>query len=301
MNRPVIQLLRPHQWLKNGFVFTPLFFSGHATDWNYLWPCLLAFLSFCLAASGIYCFNDIHDAEADRQHPVKCLRPVASGAVSKRTAYVIMGAAWVLAFALATLDSFILHSSPFSSKALVGTLLFYIVMNVAYCVKLKQIALLDVFIIATGFVLRIVAGGLATGIILSHWIVLITFLLALFLALAKRRDDVAIYETLGVKTRKDVERYNMAFLNESIGILGSVTIVCYILYTVSNEVVERIGSRYLYATSVFVLAGILRYMQLSFVDRKSGSPTKVLLHDHFIQICIIGWITAFAIILYAPL
>ena len=172
-------------------------------------------------------------------------------------------------------------------------------MNIAYCVKFKQIALLDVLIIAMGFVLRIVAGGLATGIILSHWIVLTTFLLALFLAVAKRRDDVAIYETSGVKARKNVVRYNMDFLNQSIGILGSITIMCYILYTVSNEVVERIGSRYLYATSVFVLAGILRYMQLTLVDRKSGSPTKVLLHDHFIHVCIIGWILAFTFILYA--
>ena len=181
---------------------------------------------------------------------------------------------------------------------LIGTLLIYIFMNIAYCVKLKQIALLDIFVIATGFVLRIVAGGLATGIILSHWIVLITFLLALFLAVAKRRDDVAIYETSGIMARKNVVRYNMDFLNQSIGFLGSVTIMCYILYTVSNEVVERMGSHYLYATSVFVLAGIMRYMQLTLVDRKSGSPTKVLLHDHFIHSCIIGWIVAFTLILY---
>ena len=153
--------------------------------------------------------------------------------------------------------------------------------------------------IATGFVLRIVAGGIATGIILSHWIVLTTFLLALFLALAKRRDDVVIYESSGVKARKNIVRYNMDFLNQSIGILGSVTMMCYILYTVSNEVAERVGTHYLYATSVFVLAGILRYMQLTFVDRKSGSPTKVLLHDHFIHACVIGWILTFAIILYA--
>ena len=171
-------------------------------------------------------------------------------------------------------------------------------MNVAYCVRLKQIALLDVFVIATGFVLRIAAGGLATGIILSHWIVLTTFLLALFLAVAKRRDDVVIYEASGIKARKSVEHYNKFFLGIAIGVLGSITIMCYILYTVSNEVVDRIGSRYLYATSVFVLAGILRYMQLTFVDQKSGSPTEVLLHDRFIHFSIIGWIVAFTLILY---
>ena len=202
---------------------------------------------------------------------------------------------WIAAFTLIALDCFYCGGIQ---KGLALTLVFYIVMNVAYCIKLKQIALLDIFIIATGFVLRIVAGGLATGIILSHWIVLTTFLLALFLAVAKRRDDVVIYETSGVKARNNVVQYNMDFLNISIGILGSITIMCYILYTVSNEVVERIGSHYLYATSVFVLAGILRYMQLTFVDQKSGSPTMVLQHDHFIHVCIIGWIVAFTIILY---
>lgn len=296
MNRHIITLIRPHQWLKNLFVFTPLFFDRHATDWDYVWPCTVAFVAFCLAASGIYCFNDIHDAEADRLHPVKRMRPVASGVVSRRTAYVAMGIVWIVAFTLVT---WMYRYCGSIQRGVIGTLLFYIAMNIAYCVKLKQIALLDVFIIAMGFVLRIVAGGLATGIVLSHWIVLTTFLLALFLAVAKRRDDVAIYETSGVKARKNVVRYNMDFLNQSIGILGSITIMCYILYTVSNEVVERIGNHYLYVTSVFVLAGILRYMQLTLVDRKSGSPTKVLLHDHFIHVCIIGWIMAFTFILYA--
>lgn len=295
MNRQIITLIRPHQLVKNIFVFTPLFFDRHVTDWHYVWPCLVAFIAFCLAASGIYCFNDIHDADADRQHPVKCMRPVASGAVSKQTAYVTMSIVWILAIML------VAWACIYSGRiriGLIGTLLLYVVMNVAYCIKLKQIALLDVFMIAIGFVLRVAAGGMATGIILSHWIVLTTFLLTLFLAVAKRRDDAAIYETTGVKARKNVECYNMDFLNQSIGVLGSVTIVCYILYTVSDEVVERMGSHYLYVTSVFVLAGIMRYMQITLVDRKSGNPTKVLLRDHFIHVCIIGWISAFTIILY---
>lgn len=298
MNRHVITLMRPRQWLKNIFVFTPLFFDRHATDWCYVWPCVVTFVVFCLAASGVYCFNDIHDAEADRLHPVKRMRPVACGAVGKRTAYATMAGLWLLAFALVALTRFTIHSSLFSGEALTGTLLLYIGMNVAYCVRLKQIALVDIFVVATGFVLRIVAGGLATGIVLSHWIVLTTFLLALFLVVAKRRDDVAIYETSGVKARQNVARYNMDFLNQTIGILGSITIVCYILYTVSGEVVERTGSRHLYATSVFVLAGIMRYMQLTLVDRKSGSPTVVLLHDGFIHFCIAGWIVSFVVILY---
>ena len=315
MNRHIIRLLRPHQWLKNVFVFTPLFFSGHAAEWRYVWPCVIAFLAFCMVASGIYCFNDIHDAEADRLHPVKQKRPLASGAVSKPTAYIVMGTAWLLAFALIVLTAIRRGGTAFPPEvALAATLFFYIVMNIAYCVRLKQIALLDVLIIAMGFVLRIIAGGLVAGISLSHWIVLTTFLLALFLAMAKRRDDLAIYETSGVKPRKNIVRYNMDFLNLSIAVLGSITIMCYILYTVSGEglrigsrrggtafppATERVGSRYLYVTSVFVVAGILRYMQLTLVDRKSGSPTMVLLHDHFVLVCVMGWILSFAVILYS--
>ena len=168
MNSPILLLLRPHQWLKNGFVFTPLFFSGHAAEWCYVWPGMVAFVAFCLAASGIYCLNDIHDAEADRLHPVKCLRPVASGAVSKRTAYIIMLAVWLLAFALIAAWSLF---SGNAQKGLAATMLSYVAMNIFYCVKLKQIPLLDVFMIAMGFVLRILAGGLVVGIHLSHWIV----------------------------------------------------------------------------------------------------------------------------------
>ncbi|MCR4851984.1 MAG: decaprenyl-phosphate phosphoribosyltransferase [Prevotella sp.] len=293
MNRHLIKLLRPHQWLKNAFIFAPLFFDRHVTDWCYLWPSIVAFLAFCLASSGIYCFNDIHDIDADRQHPVKRMRPVASGEVSIRMAYITMLTAWGSACALVVLGSFSnIH------KGLLGTLLLYIIMNVAYCARLKQTAILDVFIIAIGFVLRIIAGGLATGITLSHWIVLTTFMLALFLALAKRRDDVVIYQASGIKARKNVMHYNMDFLNLAIAVLGGVTIMCYILYTVSDDVVARIGNQYLYVTSVFVVAGILRYMQLTFVEQKSGSPTKVLMHDHFIIVCVVGWIALFAIILY---
>ena len=295
MNRHIIRLIRPHHWLKNSFVFTPLFFSRHATDWSYVWPCILVFIAFCFAASGVYCFNDIRDVEADRLHPVKCMRPVASGAVCKRAAYIVMGAVWLLAFVLIVVWSFFCGNIQ---KGLSATLFFYIVMNICYCVKLKQIVLLDVFVIALGFVLRIIAGGLVLSIHLSHWIVLTTFLLALFLALAKRHDDVAVFEASGVKPRKSVEQYNMAFLGPATAVLGSITMMCYILYTLSSDVVERIGNHYLYTTSLFVLAGILRYMQLTFVSQKSGSPTNVLLHDRFIHACILGWLVAFVIILY---
>lgn len=161
-----------------------------------------------------------------------------------------------------------------------------------------MITIIDVFIIAFGFVLRIFVGGVAVGIHLSHWIILMTFLLALFLAFAKRRDDVVIYQETGVSARKNVNRYNLEFMNQTIGIIASITMVCYIMYTVSEEVVERMHTQYLYATSVFVLAGIVRYLQITIVDVKSGSPTKVLMKDRFVQLCIIGWILTFILILY---
>lgn len=294
MIREIIRLLRPHQWLKNAFVFMPLFFDRHATEWNYVWPCIVAFAAFCLTASGVYCLNDVCDAEADRRHPSKRMRPVASGAVSKRMAYGVMAVLWVAAFALTGLC----FCGSSVALELSSTLLLYLLMNVAYCLRLKRVAILDVFVIAVGFVLRIAVGGIATGIWLSHWIVITTFLLALFLALAKRRDDMTLYEDSGIRARQNIERYNRDFLASAIAILGSVTIMCYILYTLSNEVLERTGSKSLYATSAFVLAGILRYLQLIFVDGKSGSPTQILLHDNFIQTCIAGWIAMFVIILY---
>lgn len=174
----------------------------------------------------------------------------------------------------------------------------YIILNIAYSLKLKHLAIVDVFIIATGFVLRVLAGGLATDIHITHWIVLMTFLLALFLAFAKRRDDVVMFESSGVETRKTASQYNLSFLNEAISIVASITMVCYILYTVSPEVVERFNSPYVYLTSLFVLAGIIRYLQITIVDVKNGSPTRVLLHDRFIQGCIICWIASFALIIY---
>lgn len=174
----------------------------------------------------------------------------------------------------------------------------YLVLNVAYCVKLKHYAIIDVFIIAIGFVLRLFAGAFASGAAISHWIVMLTFLLALFLAFAKRRDDVVSYENTGVLARRNINRYNIAFMNQSLSVIAAVTLVSYILYCVSPDVISRIGSDYLYVTSVFVLAGIIRYLQLSIVDLKSGSPTRILLKDRFIQGCIFFWLLTFLVLLY---
>ena len=287
-----IQLLRPLQWLKNVFVFAPIFFSNNLLKPEFFWPTLVIFASFCLISSAIYCFNDLRDVEADRQHPKKCKRPIASGAVSIRGGYVMMF--------LCTIGSLLLI--PFTHS--VNTPYLYIIvaaywlMNVAYCIKLKQYAILDVSIIAIGFVMRVLIGGLTTDIWISHWLVMMTFLLTLFLAFTKRNDDYRIYEQTGTKPRVSITGYNKTFINEATAIIASVTLVCYIMYTMSPEVIERMGTRYVYLTTGWVLAGLLRYLQNMIVYGLSGSPTKSLVKDHFVQFCIIGWIASFFVILY---
>lgn len=290
----LILLLRPHQWLKNAFIFLPLFFDGKMLMKEYLIPSIVMFFSYSFAASGIYCFNDVYDLEADKLHPKKCKRPIASGAISKSMGYTLMALCYIASLCIIYLYDWQVGNQT----ALNGIIVTYLLMNVAYCIKLKQFAIVDVFIIAVGFVLRVFAGGFATGIYLSHWIVLMTFLLALFLAFAKRRDDVVMYENTGIKARNNVNRYNLAFMNQSIAIIGSITMVCYIMWSVSPEVIARFHNSYIYMTTIFVLAGIIRYMQITIVDVKSGSPTKVLIKDRFIQCCIAGWCLSFVFIIY---
>lgn len=288
----MIRLLRPAQWAKNIFVFLPMFFGGYLLDAAMWLSTVLAFASFCMAASAIYCLNDIIDAPADRKHPVKCRRPVASGMVSP-------AAAWVL-FALLIIGAEAVAFMSFGANDIkvAATVTAYLMLNVAYCFGLKRIAVVDVMAIALGFVLRLAAGGLACGIPLSPWIVLMTFLLTLFLAFAKRRDDVIIRRDTGTVTRKNTRNYSLEFLNMTLGVLAAVTLVCYVMYTVSPEVTERLHCSYVYVSTIFVLAGLLRYMQLAIVDEKSGSPTRILLHDRFIQACCVLWLLFFAAILY---
>lgn len=287
----VISLLRPQQWAKNFFVFLPLFFSGKISNTNLLLTTFIVFISFSFIASSIYCFNDIHDMNADRIHPKKCIRPIACGKISITQAYIIM----VICISTSLLITFLWINNFISIYIIISS---YFTLNILYSIKLKQIAIVDVFIIASGFVLRILAGGKATNIELSHWIILMTFLLALFLAFAKRKDDITIYEKTGTIVRKNIGQYNLQFMDQTLSIIASITVVCYIMYTVSDDVIKRLNSSYLYITSVWVLAGIIRYLQLTTVDMKSGNPTKILMTDRFIQYCISGWIISFIIILY---
>jgi len=284
----IIKLMRPHQYIKNLFIFLPLFFALQITNIDLLTNAFIAFIAFSLSASAIYTLNDYHDIEEDKQHPKKKNRPLASEAISKTQAIVIMAVLAISGFTLiATL-----------SINAVGVLASYVVMNIAYSFYLKHIAILDVTIIAIGFVLRLFVGSAVTGIQLSMWIVIMTFLLALFMALAKRRDDVLIFLETGKKVRKVIDGYNLQFLDTAMAIMASVVIVAYTIYTTSTEVVERFHSEYLYLTALFVILGIMRYLQIAFVHLDSGSPTKIVLKDHFMQATIIAWIISFTWILY---
>ena len=289
----ILKLIRPQQWLKNVFVMIPMFFGGSLLDPGDIRASVLTFLAYSFIASSVYCFNDINDVEADRRHPVKCKRPLASGALT-------MGAAWglmALTLALAAAFTAMLGGKEHILKV-GGVLLFYYIMNLCYCAKLKQYAIVDVCVVAFGFVLRVLAGGFATDITPSKWLVLMTFLLTLFLSFAKRRDDVLRMNETGEPPRKNTIRYNLTFINQAITVSASVTLVCYIMYTVSPEVVARFGSDMLYLTSVFVLLGLLRYMQITVVDKKSGDPTKMVLRDRFTQLVIAAWALTFLVIIY---
>ena len=291
MKHPLYKLIRPKQRVKNVFVLLPLFFSGNLFDWPLLSGALLTMLAYCFIASSVYCYNDIVDVEADRRHPVKCKRPIASGAISVRMGYALMALMFLLSMGMVALLSI-------NRLQVGGVFLFYYVMNLGYCAKLKQYAIIDVCVVAFGFVLRIVAGGEACDVLLSKWIVLMTFLLTLFLSFAKRRDDVLRMNKTGEAPRKNTIRYNLTFINQAITITASVTLVCYIMYTVSPEVAEHFNNEYLYLTTVFVILGLLRYIQIAVVDEKSGDPTKVVLHDRFTQLIIAGWVLTFTFMIY---
>jgi len=284
----IIKLMRPQQYIKNLFIFLPLFFALKITDISLLLNDIIAFIAFSVTASAIYILNDYHDIEEDQQHPRKKYRPLASGEISKPKAVRIMGMLAVIGFGLMVMISW----------QAVGILTVYVLLNIAYSFYLKHVAILDVAIIAIGFVLRLFIGAAVTNITLSMWIVVMTFLLALFMALAKRRDDVLIYMKTGKKMRKVIDGYNLQFLDTAMAIMASVVIVAYTIYTTSPDVTERFHTQYLYLTSLFVILGIMRYLQIAFVHLDSGSPTKIVFKDRFIQLVLLGWIVTFTGILY---
>lgn len=284
--KQIIKLLRPHQYIKNLFVFAPLFFSFYFELYNVM-NTLSAFILFSLVASSVYVLNDLLDIKEDKLHPIKCNRPLASGAVKVNTAYWLIVVLALFSFVVA----FLLN------ERLAYILMVYFLMNVAYSFGLKHIAVVDIFIIATGFVLRLFAGAVFLDENLSMWIIIMTFLLAVFLAFAKRRDDVLLH-LKGKQTRKNIDGYNLEFVNAAMTVMSAVIIVCYIQYTISLDVITRLKTDHVYLTSIFVILGVLRYMQITFVENKSGSPTQVVIRDRFLQATIFFWLLSFVVIYY---
>jgi len=287
-SKAIVHLLRPHQYVKNGFIWLPVFFAHKLNDFAAVQHTFYAFVIFCLAASSVYVLNDIIDRESDRNHPVKRERPLAKGILSNAEAYSIF---FILISISFTFSIF------FLSYHFAAIIACYIVINIFYSIYLKNIAIIDIFCIATGFVLRVFAGATSSNVPVSHWIIIMTFLLAVLIALGKRRDDIMISDS-STEIRKSLKGYNLDFISLSMVIMSSVVIVSYILYCVSNEVVKKYNTENLYLTSFWVLLGILRYMQLVFVHKKGGAPTSILLHDYFLWIVITGWIFTFYWLIY---
>lgn len=284
----VLKLMRLHQYVKNLFLFLPLFFVGQITNLELTTNAFVAFIAFSITASSVYILNDYLDIDDDRKHPTKKDRPLASGLILKKQAFLLMSSlsiSGLIIMANQSIQAFIV-------------LLIYIALNILYSFRLKHVAIVDITIISVGFVLRILIGAFVTETPLSKWIVTMTFLLALFLAFAKRRDDVLHFMTTGKKMRKVIDGYNLKLIDGAMVIMSSVVIVSYLLYTTSPEVVKRFNNEYLYLTSFFVVIGILRYMQITLVKNNSGSPTKILLKDKFLIIVILSWLTSFLFLIY---
>ena len=284
-----IILLRPKHWAKNLFLFVPLFFAGRFFELDEIVLLAAGFFSFSFLASSIYIINDYRDIEDDKKHPEKRRRPLASGAVNKTYALVLSVSLTIIGFILAYLVDR-------SGKFLFISGIYYI-MNLLYSFGLKNIAIVDILILAAGFVLRVKGGAELAHLNTTEWFIIMTFLLALFMAIAKRRDDVMLKISTGTEMRKSMKGYSLEFLNMMLGLFCAILIVSYINFTVTPAAHEKYGYRLFY-TSLFVIAALMRYLQITFIHNKAGSPTDVLYKDRFIQITLLLWAASFFVILY---
>ena len=282
-----IRLLRPNNWIKNFIIFSPLFFAGEIHNIVLLQNSLVAFVSFSFLASSIYILNDTIDIEHDRMHPIKKNRPLASGEISIIHASILGISLLILGLGLIyriSVNGFYIS-------------LLYIGIMIGYCLLFRKIALLDIGIIALGFVIRLTIGSTVTGIPNSNWIIIMTFLLALFIALAKRRDDLLIPFLIDDKIRESLNGYNLSLVNSLITVLVPIIIVSYLLYCTADENMVRVGKN-LYITTIFVLCGFMRYLQLVYVNNLGGDPIKLLTKDKSMQLIMVIWLASFTSILY---
>ena len=282
--------LRPSQWTKNLVIFAGLIFGQRLLDPRAVGRSIAAFAIFCALAGVVYLINDVADREADRRHPIKRRRPIASGAVSPATAIgtaavlgvVALGFAWRL------------------SPAFAGVAAFYVALLALYSGPLKHIVILDVLTIAVGFVLRAVAGAVAVDVAISHWLLICTILGALFLALSKRRHELVLLADGATSHRPILEEYSPYLLDQMIGVVTASTLISYVIYTVSPETVQKFHTDYLGLTVIFPLYGIFRYLYLVHLKEGGGSPADTLLNDRPLLACVALWAVAAALIIYGP-
>tara|TARA_B100001173_G_C16004011_1_gene554720 strand:+ start:1095 stop:1958 length:864 start_codon:yes stop_codon:yes gene_type:complete len=280
MIKNIIKLFRTEQYIKNFFIFAPLFFSFQFTFTNFI-SALLAFLLFSLMASSVYILNDIFDVKEDVLHPNKKIRPIASNLITTNTAYFLS----ILLAIIALMGSYILNINIFY------VLIIYLSINILYSAKLKYIPIIDIIIIAFGFVLRLFVGGYAINEMITNWIIALTFILSIFIALAKRREDIQLLLD-GKETRRNVRFYNIEILNQSLKLLSVLIILIYLLFTLSPEVIIKFTDK-IYMTIIFVIIGLYRYLYLTLVKNHSGDPTKIFLTDRILQTTIIAWLLSF--------
>lgn len=294
----VLRALRPHQWVKNVFVFAALTFAGaegQHLEWGAVVATLLAAGAFCLGSSAIYLVNDIMDVESDRAHPSKCKRPIAAGELSVPFAWGLSGLclAGAVAFAVAA------GGEP---VAVLWIVLAYVAMNFLYSVKLKHVVLVDAFCIAAGFLLRVQGGALAVEVEVSQWLFLCTLFLALFLALCKRRAETDLLGEEAHEHRAILREYDRGFLDQMITLLAACTVVAYTMYTIADDTAAKFGEgNALFWTVPFVVFGLGRYLLLVHTQRGGGSPTRVLLGgDLTFFLNALGWAAVVLYALYRP-
>lgn len=283
-----LKLIRANNWIKNVFVLLPLFFSGELFNLTKLSNTILVAIGFSFVTSFVYIINDIFDINFDKNHQEKRFRPIASGRISIQKSVVIGSLLLFIGFSVLLLCSW--------SAFLIS--IIYVGLNLLYSVKLKHVSVIDVVIVAIGFVLRILIGGEVGDVELTQWMTIMVFLLCLFIAITKRRNDVYQYEFNEQVNRKVVTKYTVEFMDRLLSINSSTLLVAYLLFITSEDVLTRYPSKYLMLTFLFVLIGLFRYNQITYVDNKGSSPLKILFEDIFLQIILFLWLGTFFFIIY---
>ncbi len=279
--------MRPEQWLKNGFVLAPIVFSGLVGDPDAWLRSLLAVVAFCAASSATYLVNDVIDREADRAHPEKCRRPIAAGEVSVAAALAFAVLLVVAALAVA------LWLGGWFPVVLIS----YVALVLLYSAILKRAVFLDVLVVAAGFVLRVVGGAVAINVPVSRWILVVTYLLALYLALGKRRTELALLGEGAGHHRVVLGHYTLPMVDSAISVVLGATVLAYALYTVAPDTVAKVGSEGLLATVPIVLYGLFRYLYLLHRHELGGSPTRALLTDRPLLACVVIWLLVSAVVI----